>query len=158
MESNGGTDPARPFNGTRPTKVVKQATYDTIEDIVKHSGAKFPTWNRADPPGLTFNSCEAGSQKGTSYYLWLEGSAITDPKASTKSMEAHWESQGYKIGNIFDETDKPSPGIDMYATTAEGAEVSFSPGTNGSSITIKSECTLDPTADDRPSPSTNPTP
>ncbi|NYE94296.1 hypothetical protein FHU41_000517 [Psychromicrobium silvestre] len=151
VPSNGSTDPARPFNGTRPAKVVKQDIYDTVEDVVKHSGAKFPTWNRANPPGLSVDYCVVDDHEGTSYSVSLEGGPVTDSDKAIETMKAHWESLDYSIGTYFHDMGGNTTGRELNATSPAGAQIQFVPASgNGTLIYAESECTLDPSAKDRP--------
>ncbi|NYE94295.1 hypothetical protein FHU41_000516 [Psychromicrobium silvestre] len=152
MESNGGTDPTRPFNGTRPAKVVEKDFYDTIDDVVKHSGTKFPTWNRTKPKVILVDSCAVGDHKGTKFSIYLEGGPVIDSDKAIATMKAHWESLDYTIGLYFPDMGANTTGRQLNATSPVGAEVQFTPAEDGSSISVESECTLDPAATERHAP------
>ncbi|MFJ4168197.1 hypothetical protein ACIPY3_01680 [Paenarthrobacter sp. NPDC089714] len=62
-------------------------------------------------------------------------------------MKAHWESKGYKIGNVFDNMGANATGIEIGASTPRGMVLVFTPSKNTSFIDVQSECTLDPAAD-----------
>lgn len=155
--NNPAMDPARPFNGTRPAEVVREDFYDTIDDIVKHSGTAFPSWNRADPKSIDRNDCQVGSSQGHKLSRTLEGGPIVDPKEAVTAVRDHWEALGYTIGRVaFDP--EPHPGGDISARTPFGAFVEFLTSPNGSMIVVKSECTLDPSMSGVPAPRPSSTP
>ncbi|NYE95565.1 hypothetical protein FHU41_001815 [Psychromicrobium silvestre] len=91
---------------TRPADIVLKDFANTIEDTVKHSGTTFPGW------------------KGSN----TDGGSIADPKAAAAAMKANWESLGYVIGNIFNGTNRPVPGVQLNTTTPSGMFTHFSPG------------------------------
>ncbi|MFK0005428.1 hypothetical protein ACIQTZ_00090 [Paenarthrobacter sp. NPDC090520] len=62
------------------------------------------------------------------------------------SMKAHWESKGYKVGNIFDNMGGNTTGIQINARSSRGLLVQFTPSKGTSFINVHSECTLDPAA------------
>ncbi|NYE96500.1 hypothetical protein FHU41_002750 [Psychromicrobium silvestre] len=142
MESNGSTDPTRPFNGTRPAKVVEKDFYDTVEDIVKHSGAKFPTWNRADPKSISVDSCVVGNHKGTKYSVTLDGSPVSDSDEAITTMKAHWESLDYTIGLYFQDMGGNTTGRELNATGPVGAEVQFTPAKHAATSASRANAPL----------------
>jgi hypothetical protein len=131
---------------TRSADVVFVDFLDTMDDVVKHSGTSWPEWDRSDTAGYVSEVCGVRAREdGRSYQRQIEGGPVKDPEGAVESMRAHWESQGYEIGNIFDDGD-PSTGVQINARTPSGMLVQFSPTPNGSLIKVVSDCTLDPAA------------
>ncbi|NYE95564.1 hypothetical protein FHU41_001814 [Psychromicrobium silvestre] len=150
------TDPSHPYNGTRPADVVRNDFYNTIEDTVKHSGTTFPTWNRKDPQQIDRNGCTIGSGEGHNFSIQIDGGPVPDTTAAVEKMKTHWESIGYTIDGIV-----PWPGdnktIDLTGITPTGTRIIYSPSMGKSSIDVESECTLDPSLNGVPTPTTPPT-
>jgi hypothetical protein len=139
---------SKPFAGTRPAKEVFTDFLDTITDTVQHSGTTFPGWDPKKTAGYSTESCGIKSKEdGNRYTVVGEGGPIEDPKAAVEKMKSHWETMGYAI-----EGSEPWPGenqrIDLSATTPQGARVVFSPSRGKSGINVKSDCTLDPVAEE----------
>lgn len=134
-----------PFDGTRPAKTVFTDFLDTTDDIVQHSGAAFPQWNREDVAGYTGVACGVESREdGGQYRTNLDGGPVVDPDKSLQDMKSHWEAKGYTIGNIFTNMGGNTSGRQINATSPEGILVQFTPGKTRSSILVQSDCTLDP--------------
>lgn len=134
----------KPFDGTRPAKEVFTDFLNVIDDTVQHSGTTFPKWNRQDVAGYNAPACGVKAREdGNQYYTNLEGGPVGDPKAAVESMKSRWEALGYTIEGTV-----PWPGaaaaIDLSATTPAGLRIVFGASTNGSTINVKSDCTLDP--------------
>lgn len=131
---------------TRGADVVFVDFLDTMDDVVKHSGTSWPEWDRDDTAGYVSEVCGVRAREdGRLYQRQIEGGPVKDPEGAVVAMRAHWESQGYEIGNIFDDGD-PSTGVQINARTPSGMLVQFSPTPNGSLIKVVSDCTLDPAA------------
>jgi hypothetical protein len=140
------TNAPKPFDGTRPAKDVFTDFLNTIDDAVQHSGTTFPGWDRKRTAGYSTESCGIKSKEGGNRYAVVgEGGPVSDPKAAVESMKAHWETLGYTIEGAV-----PWPGpagaIDLSARTPAGVRIVFGASTNGSTINVKSDCTLDPLA------------
>jgi hypothetical protein len=158
-------DPARPYNGTRTATAVEKDFYDTIDDTIKQTGLTFPSWNRADPKRIRRVTCAVGSELGNHFSITLWGGASPDPKASVAKIKDYWKSKGWKIGNIFDETDAPNPAMKIAATSPTGILVVYSPGknvtgpqtkTDWTMLQVESDCTLDPSLNGVPTPKNSP--
>ncbi|GAB3565581.1 hypothetical protein GCM10027405_23100 [Arthrobacter alkaliphilus] len=166
----GGTnpvtaDPARPYNGTRTADTVRKDFYDTIDDTVKQTGLTFPDWNRADPKRIGRVTCAVGSELGHHFSITLWGGASPDPKAAVEKIKDYWKSKGWKIGNVFDETNAPNPGMQIAGTSPTGILVVFNTIKNNSGtvddnkwsrISVESDCTLDPSLNGVPTPKNSP--
>lgn len=147
MTTSPRTDPKRPFDGTRPAAAVFKDFLDTIDDTIKHSGTSFPGWNRNRLAGYHAQACAVRSQEdGRVYTIWGEGAGVPDPQASIEAMKKHWESLGYTIGNIFDQMGGNTTGKQINASTPNGFSLQFTPGKTRTSISVQSDCTLDPLA------------
>ncbi len=110
-------------------------------------------------------TCTVGSKSGNHFSIDLRGGASPDPKAAVAKIKDYWTSKGWKIGNIFDETNAPNPGMQIGATSPTGIFVVFSPGknvtgpqtkTDWTTLQVESDCTLDPSLDGVPTPKTSP--
>ncbi|MBT2532218.1 hypothetical protein J7E83_08785 [Arthrobacter sp. ISL-48] len=156
------TDSEHPFDGTRTAEVVEKDFYDTIDDTIKQAGLAFPTWDRATEDGV-MPTCAAGRKAGNKFSITLWGGSSPDPKAAVEKIKVYWKSKGWKIGNIFDETDAPNPGMQIGATSPTGILVVFGPTKNAigpqdkadwTMIQVESDCTLDPSLNGVPTPKT----
>ncbi|MGO4584111.1 hypothetical protein AB4Z38_09540 [Arthrobacter sp. 2RAF6] len=161
------SDPDRPYNGTRTADTVRNDFYDTIDDTVKQTGLTFPDWNRADPKRISRDTCAIGSKAGKQFSIDLRGGASPDPKAAVEKIRAYWESKNWTIESIIDHTDAPNPGMQIAATSPTGILVVYNPTKNNtnpgkttdwSSISVESDCTLDPSLNGVPTPRTSPPP
>jgi hypothetical protein len=166
----GGTnpvtaDPARPYNGTRTADTVRKDFYDTIDETIQQTGLAFPSWNRASEDGVMLTTCAVGSKSGKEFSITLWGGSSPDPTAAVAKMKDYWKSKGWKIGNIFDETNAPNPGMQIAATSPTGILVVFNTTKNNSGtvddnkwsrISVESDCTLDPSLNGVPTPKTSP--
>ncbi len=145
MTTNGNEEPV---NGTRAAKEVFIDFREAIDDTIQHSGTTFPGWDPKKTAGYSTEPCGITSREdGHRYSVQGEGGAIGDPKAAIEAMKSHWEAKGYKIGNIFDESETTAgKGVQINATTPSGVSVQFTASTFGSFVNVKSDCTLDPLA------------
>lgn len=140
----------KPFDGTRTAKEVFTDFRETIADTIQHSGTTFPGWDPEKTAGYSTESCGIKTREdGSRYAVEGQGGPIGDPKAAIEAMKSHWDVEGYKIGNIFDESETTSgKGVEINATTPSGVFVQFTASTHGSFVNVKSDCTLDPLAKD----------
>lgn len=137
----------KPFGGTRPAKVVFADFLDTIDDIVQHSGATFPKWDRQAVAGYNAVACGVQSREdGKQYTSDLAGGPVEDPDKAIQDMKSRWEAKGYTIGNTFTNMGGNTTAREINATTPSGLLVQFTPGKTRSSVTVQSDCTLDPLA------------
>jgi hypothetical protein len=161
------SDPEHPYNGTRTAAAVEKDFYDTIDDTIKQTGLTVPGWNRATEDGVMLNACAVGSKAGNKFSIDLRGGAVQDPKAAVEKIRSYWESRNWTIETIFDDTDAPNPGMQIAATSPTGIEVVYGPiknntnpekTTDWSSISVQSDCTLDPSLNGVPTlkPSSSP--
>jgi hypothetical protein len=133
--------------GTRPAKVVFADFLDTVDDIVQHSGATFPKWDRRNVAGYNAGACAVkGGEDGNKYTSSIDGGPVDDPDKAVQEMKSHWEAQGYTTGNIFTDMGGNTTAREVNATTPSGIVVQFTPGKTRSSVTVQSDCTLDPLA------------
>ena len=138
-----------PGPGERSAEEVFTEFMDAMDDTVQHSGTSWAEWDRADTADYVAEPCGVHERAdGRLYQRQIEGAAIADPQAAAEVMKAHWESKGYRIGNIFDDGD-PATGVQINARTSRGMLLQFSPTPNGSLILVVGECTLDPAAEKR---------
>lgn len=126
--------------------------YDTIEEIVQQSGTNFPTWDRNDPRQIGLTTCVVGGKAGNELSITLDGGSVEDPRAAVERIKTYWESQGWNIETLFDNTDRPVPSIQIAATSPTGIEVVVNASTGSSMIRVKSDCSLDPALNIRPTP------
>jgi hypothetical protein len=166
----GGTnpmtsDPARPYNGTRTADTVRKDFYDTIDDTTKQTGLAFPDWNRAEPKRISRDTCAVGSNAGHNFSIDLRGGASPDPKAAVEKIKDYWKSKNWTIETIIDHTDAPNPSMQIAATSPTGILVVYNAIKNNtnperttgwSSLTVESDCTLDPSLNGVPTPKTSP--
>ncbi|MFE4194503.1 hypothetical protein ACFRJ9_01435 [Paenarthrobacter sp. NPDC056912] len=146
MNSTNDGQQGEPRPGERSAEEVFTDFMDAIDDTVKHSGTDWPIWDRNHTAGFFAQPCSVHKRDdGRAYQTQIEGGPIDDPQAAVDRMKAHWESKGYKIGNIFDDGN-PATGVQINARTPRGMLVQFSPTPNGSLIVVVGECTLDPAA------------
>lgn len=143
-------DTGKSSDGTRAAKEVFTDFRETLADTIQHSGTTFPGWDPEKTAGYSTESCGIKTKEdGSRYSVEGQGGPIGDPKAAVETMKSHWEAKGYKIGNIFDESETTSgKGVEINATTASGVFVQFTASTHGSFVNVKSDCTLDPVAKD----------
>ncbi|NYE95563.1 hypothetical protein FHU41_001813 [Psychromicrobium silvestre] len=150
------TDPSHPFNGTRPANIVLKDFANIIDDTINHSGTTFPGWKGSNTDGILLYGCEVGSEKGNGYATQIDGGPVPDTTAAVEKMKTYWESIGYTIDGIV-----PWPGdnkrIDLTGITPTGARIIYSPSMGKTGINIESECTLDPSLNGVPTPTTPPT-
>ncbi|MHA7306922.1 hypothetical protein ACX80E_17085 [Arthrobacter sp. TMN-49] len=140
-----GSSTEKPFGGTRAAKHVFNDSLEAGDDLVKHSTASWPSWDRHDLAGYNGQACRVeSSQDGRYYRTRREAGAVVDPDAEIAAMKAHWESLGYTIGNIFTNMGGNVTARQINATTPNGGFVQYTPGKTRSSFLIKSDCTLDP--------------
>ncbi|MFE4194505.1 hypothetical protein ACFRJ9_01445 [Paenarthrobacter sp. NPDC056912] len=146
MNSTNDGQQGEPGPGERSAEEVFTDFMDAMEDTVQQSGTTWPGWDRNDTADYVSEPCGVHARAdGRLYQRQIEGGPIDDPAAAVDRMKAHWESKGYKIGNIFDDGD-PATGVQINARTPRGMLVQFSPTPNGSLIMVMGECTLDPAA------------
>jgi hypothetical protein len=158
-------DPARPYNGTRTATAVEKDFYDTIDDTIKQTGLTFPDWNRASEDGVMLTTCAVGSKSGKQFSIDLRGGASPDPKAAVAKIKDYWKSKNWTIETIIDHTDAPNPSMQIAATSPTGILVVYNAIKNNtnperttgwSSLTVESDCTLDPSLNGVPTPKTSP--
>lgn len=166
----GGTnpmtsDPDRPYSGTRTATAVEKDFYDTIDDTIKQTGLAFPGWNRASEDGVMLTTCAVKPTLGKQFSIDLRGGAAKDPKAAVEKIRAYWESKNWTIESIIDHTDAPNPSMQIAATSRTGILVVYNAiknntnperTTDWSSISVESDCTLDPSLNGLPTPKTSP--
>lgn len=110
-----------PFSGTRPAKVVFADFLDTVDDIVQHSGAAFPKWDRRNVAGYNAGACAVkGGEDGSRYTVSGQGGPVKDPDKAIREMKSHWEAKGYTIGNIFTNMGGNTTAREVNATTPSG--------------------------------------
>ncbi len=131
---------------------MREDFYDTIEETVQQSGTTFPTWDRSNPKDVRRTSCYVGSKLGNELSITLDGDSVEDPRAAVERIKTYWESQGWKLETLFDNTDRPVPSIQIAATSPTGIEVVVNASTGSSMIRVKSDCSLDPALNIRPTP------
>ncbi|MFE4195469.1 hypothetical protein ACFRJ9_06375 [Paenarthrobacter sp. NPDC056912] len=146
MNSANAGQQGEPGPGERSAKEVFTEFMDAMEDTVQRSGTTWPGWDRNDTADYVSEPCGVHARAdGRLYQRQIKGGPVDDPQAAVERMKAHWESKGYKIGNIFDDGE-PATGVQINARTPRGMLVQFSPTPNGSLIMVMGECTLDPAA------------
>ncbi|MFJ4168199.1 hypothetical protein ACIPY3_01690 [Paenarthrobacter sp. NPDC089714] len=144
----GGGQGGEPGTGERSAQEVFTDFMDAIDDTVQQSGAEWPIWDRKHTAGFFPPPCSVHAREdGRAYQTQIEGGPVDDPRAAVERMKAHWESKGYKIGNIFDNMGGNTTGIQINARSSRGLLVQFTPSSETSFIKVVSECTLDPAAD-----------
>ncbi|MFC8040840.1 hypothetical protein ACFUOZ_15925 [Paenarthrobacter sp. NPDC057355] len=143
INGQGGT----PGPGQRSAEEVFIDFLDAIDDTVQHSGTDWPAWDRNHTAGFFPPPCSVQSRDdGRAYQTQIEGGPVDDPRAAVERMRTHWESKGYKIGNVFDNMGANTTGIEIGASTPRGMILIFTPSKHTSFINVQSECTLDPSA------------
>ena len=143
----GAGKSGEPGPDERSAQEVFTEFLDVIDDTVRQSGATWATWDRKDTSGYFPPPCSVNSRDdGRAYQTQIEGGPVDDPRAAVERMRSHWESQGYKIGNIFDDMGANTTGIEIGASTPRGMVLIFTPSKHTSFINVHSECTLDPSA------------
>ncbi|MCW1249229.1 hypothetical protein ODZ83_03320 [Acaricomes phytoseiuli] len=143
-----------PFDGTRSAQVVRTDFYDTIQDTVDLSGASFSEWDRADPRKVGRTTCSASPDvQGQLFSISLDGGVVSDPVGVADAVQEEWKSRGWQLGPRFDDLDVPNPAVQVSVTSATGIDVVFVASVAVSAIEVRSDCTADPAASVRPTPS-----
>ncbi len=106
-----------------------------------------------------------GSKSGNHFSIDLRGGASPDPKAAVAKIKDYWKSKNWTIETIIDHADAPNPSMQIAATSPTGILVVYNAIKNNtnperttgwSSLTVESDCTLDPSLNGVPTPKTSP--
>ncbi|MCW1249228.1 hypothetical protein ODZ83_03315 [Acaricomes phytoseiuli] len=143
-----------PFDGTRPAQVVLDDFYDTVEDTMRLSTTSFPTWNRQTEDGVRQVTCSVSPDvSGQFFSITLRGGAVSDPVGVADAVQEEWKSRGWQLGPRFEDAQGAIPGVQISGVSPTGMDVVVRPSSVSTRISIESDCTADPAASVRPTPS-----